>query len=150
MKWWMRLVGALYVLLGIGFIPFINELRIATMIPGMTVPPGSVEYKALIDWTFFFGLDLLVTGAVLIVAARDPKRNLILVWLVIALEIVRGLLADIYYIGRGYASIPFYVGFMTLHLVIIVSGILLARQTAQETGPEQRAVRPGPSATAQS
>ena len=129
MKWWMRIVGGFYVILGIGFIPFLNELRLEQMIPGFNAAPTSVTYKALIDWTFFFGLDLLIIGIMLLYASRQPEKNLILAWLIIWLEAVRGVLADIYYILRGYASIPFYIGFMIVHLIIIVSGIVLIRRT---------------------
>ncbi len=128
LTWWMRFVGAFYLLLGIGFIPFINEARLPLMLPTFTASPNTVEYKALIDWTFVFGLDLLVIGAVLIYGARNPLKNVILVWLVIWLEAIRGILDDIYYISRGYVSVPFYVGFIVVHAIIIVTGIIFLRQ----------------------
>jgi hypothetical protein len=28
LKWWMRVVGIFYLVLGIGFVPFINEARL--------------------------------------------------------------------------------------------------------------------------
>ncbi len=45
----MRLVGIFYLILGIGFVPFINEARLALLLPAFKAPPASIEYKALID-----------------------------------------------------------------------------------------------------
>ena len=87
-----------------------------------------MEYKALVDWTFIFGIDLLVIGGGLSDSARNPLKNMMLVWLVIWLEAIRGILADIHYISRGYASVPFYLGFIVVHVIIIVTGIIFLRQ----------------------
>ena len=138
LKWWMRVVGVFYLILGIGFVPFINEARLPLMLPTFSAQPNSVEYKALIDWTFVFGLDLLVIGAVLIYASRDPLKNVILSQTVILLELVRGVLDDIYYSSRGYVSVGFYVGFIITHLIIIVTGIVIIRQASAEAGRARR------------
>ncbi len=131
LKLWMRIVGVLYLLLGIGFVPFLNELRIRSLVP-ITAGPETIEYKALIDWTFVFGLDLIVIGSMLIYGARNPLRNIILVQTVVLLELIRGILDDIYYITRGYASVPFYIGFIVVHMLIIVTGVLFWRQAEGE------------------
>ncbi len=127
----MRIVGILYVVLGIMFVPFLNELRIRSLVP-ITAGPDTIEYKALIDWTFVFGLDLLVIGAMLVYASRQPLKNVILAQTVVLLELIRGVLDDLYYISRGYAWVPFYIGFIVLHLVIIVTGVLFWRQAERE------------------
>lgn len=124
LKWWFRMVGALYLLLGVGFIPALNAARLPMMFPG--VETSGIAYHSLLDFSFMFGLDLLVTGAFLLWASRDPFKNISVVWLVIALEIVRGILDDLYMISQGYAA-PFYIGFIVLHLIIIVTGIQFAR-----------------------
>jgi len=132
LKWWFRIVGAFYLLLGIGFFPPINEARLPFMLP-MDAGPDTIAYKALIDWMLTFGLDLLVTGAFLLYASRNPLKHLNLVWLLIWLEAIRGIVDDIYYISRGYASVPFYIGFIVVHLIIIATGIAVVRQTQAKT-----------------
>ncbi len=127
LTWWFRLVGGLYLLLGLGFVPAINARRIPRMLPGFDALPGSVAYHAFLDFTFMFGLDLMVIGGSLLYASRNPKRHLSLLWLVVALEIVRGILDDLYMISQGYAP-TVLLGFIALHLVIIASGMVLARQ----------------------
>ncbi len=131
LKNWFRVVGVIYVLLGVGFIPFINATRLEMMLPGFDAPVGGVAYRGLLDFTFMFGLDLLVTGGFLLFASRDPLRYVPLVWLIVALEIVRGILDDVYMIVRGYAA-PFYIGFIILHLIIIITGIVFSRQALRE------------------
>lgn len=132
LKWWFRAVGAIYVLLGIGFIPLLNAARIPLMLPGFDAPAGGVAYRGLLDFSFMFGLDLLVIGGFLLHASRDPLKHVPIVWLVVALEAVRGILDDIYMIAQGYAA-PVYIGFIVLHLVIIATGIRSVRQAQAES-----------------
>ncbi len=108
-------------------LPPINEGRLPLLIT-VDVPTTSVVYKSLIDWMFTFGLDLLVTGGFLLYASRNPAKYLNLVWLIIWLEAIRGVLDDIYAITRGIYSVPFYFGFIVVHLVIIGTGIAFVRQ----------------------
>lgn len=129
LKWWFRVVGILYFLLGVGFVPALNAARLQMMLPG--VETSGVTYHGLLDFSFMFGLDLIVTGAFMLWASRDPLKNLSIVWLVVALEIVRGILDDFYMISQGYAA-PFYIGFIVLHLTIIVTGIVFLRQAQVE------------------
>jgi hypothetical protein len=124
LKWWFRIVGAIYLLLGIGFVPALNAARLPMMLLG--VETSGVTYHGLLDFSFMFGLDLIVTGVFMLWASRDPLNNLSIVWLVVALEIVRGILDDLYMISQGYAA-PFYIGFIVLHLTIIITGVRFAR-----------------------
>lgn len=139
LKWWFRAVGAIYVLLGIGFIPVVNAARIPLMLPGFDAPAGGTAYRGLLDFSFMFGLDLLVIGLYLLYASRDPLRHVSIVWLVVALEAVRGILDDIYMIARGYDALV-YGAFIVLHLVIIATGITFVRRV-QADHPQRN--RPG-------
>ncbi len=112
-----------------GFVPALNASRVPMMLPG--VETSGVTYHGLLDFSFMFGLDLIVTGAFMLWASRDPLKNLSIVWLVVALEIVRGILDDLYMISKGYAA-PFYIGFIVLHLTVIATGILSLRQAQAE------------------
>jgi hypothetical protein len=132
LQWWFRIVGAIYVLLGIGFVPALNAGRLSMILPGFDAPIGGVAYRGLLDFSFMFGLDLLVTGLYLLYASREPQRHISIVWLVVALEFVRGILDDIYMIASGYAA-PFYLGFIVLHTLIIITGVMFARQAQAQT-----------------
>ena len=135
LRWWFRIVGLIYTLLGVGFIPALNAARLPMMLPNLDAPVGGVAYRGLLDFSFMFGLDLLVIGIFLLYASRNPLRHLWLVWLIVALEIVRGVFDDVYMIAQGYAP-PVYIGFIVLHLVIIGTGLLFARQV-NESGDKR-------------
>lgn len=125
----MRVVGGFYVVLGLGFLPPVNEARFEVFLPAFDAPQDSVAFRALIDWTFVFGLDTAVLGGMLLWASRRPVRHLVLVWTVVALELTRGAGWDFYYLLRGYTpSVGFYTVFIVVHLVIAASGVLLARR----------------------
>jgi hypothetical protein len=144
LKWWFRAVGAIYVIFGIGFLPPLNAARLPLMLPGFDAPVGGVAYNALLDFSFMFGLEIIVLGLFLIAASRDPLRFVPLVWLVVALEAVRGVLDDVYMIARGYDT-ALYVGFIIVHLVVIGTGVAFVRQAEAEATraqPDARSTRP--------
>ena len=128
MRWWMWIVGGVNLLLGLGFIPFVNERRLGITLPALEAGPDTVVYRALIDWMFLFGLDLAVVGAALLYWSRDPERARPLVWVAIALELVHGTGFDLYYTTRGYVSVPFYLAFAAVHLTAVVVGVALLRR----------------------
>jgi hypothetical protein len=100
--------------------------RIESAIPGFDAPAGGTAVSGLLDYMLLFALELLVLGAFLIVASFRPAWHEPLVWLVVALGVVRGVVDDVYMIAAGYPPAMF-VGFIALHLAIIVSGLLLLR-----------------------
>jgi hypothetical protein len=135
LKWWFRIVGAFYVVLGIGFVPALNAARLPMILPDFDAPIDGVAYRALLDFSFMFGLDLLVIGAFLLYASRDPSRFIPVAWLVVVLEAVRGVVDDVYMIARGYDA-GFYLSFILVHLVIIATGVVSVRKAeAAMSGP---------------
>lgn len=135
LRWWMRIVGVFYLLLAIRLLPVINAGQFAAGLRNFTASPNSTEFKAIVDWMFTFGLDLGVVGALLLIAARDPLKNLILVQLVIAQEALRGVVADLWFISRGWVVTSFYVGFIIVHLLIIGTGLAVYPRRAAARPP---------------
>jgi hypothetical protein len=129
MRNWMYVVGGLYVLLGARFLPAVNGRQVLRMLPAWTAPRNSIEFKALVDWQWTFGLDLFAIGLVAIVVAAagsvDGCRSV--VWVIAAREAVGGILPDAWLIVRGYTSRAFYAGFIVVHAAIIGSGLALVR-----------------------
>ncbi len=132
LTWWFRIVGGIYVLLGIGFIPALNAVRLPMMIPNFDAPIGGAAYRALLDYTFMFGLEMMVVGGFLLYASRAPRRHLNLVWLIVWLELVRGIVDDMYMIWQGYSP-AFMIGFTVLHLIVIGTGLLFVRGVQKGT-----------------
>lgn len=121
---WMRIVGIIYILLGIGFIPMVNEARAPYAFPFTDGAEETLLFGAFIDYSFAFGIDLLVMGGFLLWATRDPDRYTWLVWLVVWLEGFR-VVGDLWTFTRPYPGSfqAVIVGFIVLHLIIVVTGV---------------------------
>jgi hypothetical protein len=135
MRRWMVAVGSFYLLLGLRLLPPINgpmieAVGVDALYTAGDLEPGTAVFSFVLDWMGTFGTSLLPLGAILLMAARDSSRNRLLVHLVIWHELTAGVVADAWYIGRGYVSTGFYLGFIVLHLVIVGTGIRALRRTA--------------------
>lgn len=135
---WMQAVGAIFLLLGVGFIPPINEARVPFAFPFAEGAEGTLLFKAFIDYSFAFGIDLLVLGGFLWWAARRPSEHVWLVWLVVWTEAFR-VVGDAWALTRGYPESMNWVfgGFIVFHIAVVVTGVLTVRRERTSTKPEQ-------------
>lgn len=126
---WMVGVAVVYLLLFVNLASLVLvPTRLTQLSPAFDAPISSVAAQATIDALLMFGLDLAVIAAVLLWASRNPLRHVVLVWLVIGLELVRGIADDLYLLlFRDYVVDEFYYGFIVLHVVIIATGYLAYR-----------------------
>lgn len=128
LKWWMRVVGSFYILLFI--MASILQLPPKTMLAGegITYQIDNFAHRLLVDTWVMFGLELGVIGVALWFASRNPAQNRFFVWVVIGLEVVRGIVDDIYMLIRGYDP-AFYIGWIIVHTIIIAWAYYGLRQT---------------------
>ena len=127
LKWWMRVVGAVYVF---GFLAS-SVLRLPIRAEG---PPGILEHAASGDATARFVLDTWFTlgvymgaaGIGLLVASRTPERARMLVWTVMGMELA-GIVADINKVAHGTYAAPLV--WMAVHAAIIAVGFFLQSRT---------------------
>lgn len=141
LRWWMRVVGGLYLLLFIGTLPPISmptQSRLGQY-PGLAALTENVAFDLLVETWFMFGLELAVIGVMLIIASRDPVRNIILAQTVIGLELVRGIVDDLWLLANGHPP-GLLIGFIVLHLLIIIPGFVFVRQADKEPVPAGAAV----------
>jgi hypothetical protein len=127
-KWWLRIVGAFYVLLTVMnlMMLFFYPKMIADTLPASF---GGNEYaiKAFADAWLVFVLELGVIGGMLLYASRNPAQSRLLVLLVVYAELFRGIVADAIWITRGYSAAS-YVPFIILHGIIIATGLIFMRK----------------------
>jgi len=125
MKTWLWVVGSFYVLLGVRFLPAINSKQFRNVLPDWTAPPESVEFKALVDWQWCFGLDLLAIGLVAVVGAAVGRSVGLpyIIWVVVARELIGGIIPDAWLIMRGYTNRRLYSAFIVIHAAIIATGL---------------------------
>jgi hypothetical protein len=127
LTWWFRIVGAFYLLLtlmnlyGIFINPqfYRDQLGIA----------NDLATKTFIDAWMAFVMDMLVIGGFLLWASRDPLKHLSVVWFVVLMEVFHGIVDDLFLIARGYDAAGYLV-FSGIHLVIIVTGVVFAREAS--------------------
>ena len=135
LKWWFRVVGVFYLFLGVTSLygTFIDPLYFAQLHEIATNP--DIVKAFVIGWSPFT-FEIVGIATFMLWASRDPIRYLGAVWLLVWLEFLHGVLGDMYLILNGF-SVGFYIGFIVVHFIIIVTGILFARQIS--TQPSQGA-----------
>jgi len=128
LKWWMRVVGAFY-LLQFVMMAFVRAPIRALGPEGALALASSGDPLArfLVDTWIAFGLEVGVIGTALLIASRTPGQARALVWTVIGIELVKGPAYDIYMIARGYELTAFVI-WIVIHTVIIASGIYSLRK----------------------
>lgn len=138
LQWWLRGVGIFYLFLTAVnlYAIFINTQFLKLDIP---FPVDDAGFRITLDFWLTFILDLLVVGAFLLWASREPLKHINLVWLVIWLELIRGVADDFYLIARGYDA-GFYTGFTVVHIIIIATGIIFARQASAQNSATRSTV----------
>lgn len=122
LRTWMRIVGGFYVFLGLINTPPVVAARMGLQYPNLELALDHMAVRAINDLWFVFGTEMAVIGIMLIVGSGEPLRGKILVQTVLLLELIRGILLDVYWISRGYYVNFHYAAWIVIHLIIIVSG----------------------------
>ena len=131
LTWWMRIVGAFYLLQFV--MMAIVRAPIRAMGPAGTLDladAGDPLAKFLVDTWLVFGVEVGVIGAGLLVASRIASQARALVWTVIAIELVKGPPMDLYMISRGYPVTPMVV-WIVIHSLVIATGVLALRSAGR-------------------
>lgn len=133
LKWWFRIVGGFYFLLGVVWSPLVGVNMLARqMFPNYDAPLGGVADKFLYNVGGMLGFEWIVMGAYMIYASREPAKHFSIVWLVIGYEILRGIVDDLFLIAQGY-PVASYVAWIVIHLIIITTGVMFTRQAQAQT-----------------
>jgi hypothetical protein len=136
-------VGLVYLLLAanLGSLVVVPD-RVYQFYPTYDAPLDSVATAVAVDVALMVGLEFAVLGAALLWASRRPTAYAGLVPLIVALELVRGILDDVYLLTmRAYPIDAIYYGFIVLHLVVIVTGLAVYpgwRVFGTGAGPTER------------
>ncbi len=125
-KWWLRVVGAFYLLLTA---MNLYGLFINTSFFNSTLPYEATDttVKAFADAWLVFVAELGVLGGMMLYASRNPERSSVLVWTIVWAEVFRGIVTDAIWISRGYSTSSYAV-FIVIHLIIIATGVYFIRQ----------------------
>jgi hypothetical protein len=124
----MRIIGGFY-LLQFVMIAFVRA-PIQAFGPEGTLSSeaaGDPLARFLVDTWVGFGLESAAIGIGLLVASRAASLAKPLVWTVLAIELAKGIIFDVYMIMRGYDALGFAV-WIVIHSIIIVTGMLALRK----------------------
>lgn len=139
LAWWFRIVGALYVLLGVAnTYGLIQPQFVAGSLPMADDP---VAVQAFVDGWSAFALEMLAIGTFAVWASRDALRHVSAGWLIVWLEVFHGILGDVYLIARGYDAAA-YIAFTVVHAAVIVTGVLFLRRASGEMAADATAAAP--------
>jgi hypothetical protein len=123
----MRIIGVFYLLQFVMMVFVRAPIRAMGFEDALArAAAGEALPRFLIDTWVTFGLEVGAIGAALLFAARAPERARGLVWAIVAIEIGRGIVADIYMLARGQRVVVAVV-WMVLHTVVIVTALLCLR-----------------------
>jgi BphX-like len=102
-KWWMRIIGMFYLLLTLGslWVVFINPQLFGAMFP---FSANELSLRAFSDAWLIFALEMGMLGIIMLYAARESRRNGILVLTVSVLELIRGAGGDLLWMLRGWPT----------------------------------------------
>ncbi len=131
LRWWMRIIGVVYLLLfvGMSIIQAPPEAYLSAL--GVTPDPQGATFRLLVNTWMALGLEIGVVGVALLVASREPARHTLLVWLVLGMELLRGIVADIFWYLDGVITVGPLIFWLVFHGVIIAWGYFALRQSQQ-------------------
>jgi hypothetical protein len=134
LKWWLRIVGSLYLMEGIGLtlMAFLATDEFAAM--WASAAAGSLD-AAAVRGTLIAGLPGVLTwvllGSMMWIFSRVPARARVLVITVVAWELLVWLPVDLVGFLNGFDAAR-AATLITIHAVIGISGMLLLRRTPRE------------------
>lgn len=125
--WWLRIVGVFYLLQFVAMV--VVRAPIRSVGPEGTLAlasGGDPMARFVVDTWITFGLEVGAIGVGLWIASRMPEQARALVWTIIAIEVGRGIIDDVYMLSRGYEP-AVYAIWMVIHTIVIVTGLVALR-----------------------
>lgn len=130
LKWWLRIVGALYLLEGGGLSLAAVFSRDSFAAIWASAPEGSLDETA-VRGVLLAGLPGVLTwvllGFFMLIFSSVPGRARVLVTIVAAWELLVWLPVDVTSVFNGFA-VPRAATLIAIHAVIGVTGLLMLRQ----------------------
>jgi hypothetical protein len=141
-KRWMQIVGAFYVLQFIMMVFVRAPVRTMGPPDALTLADaGDPIARFLVDTWVIFGLEVGGIGVALLLASRMAHEAKSLVWAVIAVELSRGIIADLWYLTTRGDHFSVMGPWLVIHTAIIVTGALaLRRDSSPDVVPASTAV----------
>ncbi|MFN2502820.1 MAG: BphX family protein [Acidimicrobiales bacterium] len=129
LAWWMRVVGVFYLLQFVMMAVVRAPIRTAGPEGALAqADAGEPVARFLVDTWLTLGLEVGAIGVAVLVASRHPGQARGVVWTVLAIELGRGILLDLYMLSRG-TKVSVYGVWIVIHALVIVTGLRSLRGT---------------------
>ena len=122
LRWWMRVMGLLYVLVGLSAF-LLQEQLLHLAFPRIDAATHGDSYLALRTTLTVWGSYVGLIGGAVLVGSRNPLRHVGLAWLVIATE-ASGALGDVWLSTLDHVNAAVTVPGIPFHLITIALGVL--------------------------
>jgi hypothetical protein len=134
LAWWMRIVGVFYLVQFVMMVFFRAPIRaIGPEKALLQASLGEPVARFLVDTWITFGLEVGAIGGALLIASRSALQARALVWAVIGVEVMRGIVNDMYMYWRGYDFTVLAI-WIVIHTAIIVTGLFALRSARPVEG----------------
>jgi hypothetical protein len=128
---WMRIVGVFYVLQFVAMAIVRAPIRVQGPVGTLALADaGDPLATFVVDIWRTFGLEVLAIGVAVLVFSRRPSEARGVAWTVLSIELMRGLVNDIYMLVTRGDDIAFYCIWIVIHSTVIVTGLLVLRATS--------------------
>ena len=131
LKWWLRIVGAWYLLFGMMDVYALFDPELVASYYGTITEELAI--RVLAETTLLVGLGMTVLGVMMFVAARDPGRARFFILTVAMLELFQFVLYDVVVLQSGSLPASIVIPILVIHLIFGVTGIIFLRQTAAQS-----------------
>ncbi|MBI3163850.1 MAG: hypothetical protein HYZ24_04145 [Chloroflexi bacterium] len=131
LKWWLRIVGGFYLLIGGADVYFalFNPQALAASYGTIT---DELAVRVIAVTNLIVGLGMVVPGVMMFIAVREPGRARFFVLAIALLELFQwipyNVVALLHRTSPASAAIPLLV----LHTIFGITGIVFLRQTKAE------------------
>ena len=140
-KWWLRIVGSLYLVEGVGLTAQALLARDAFAAIWASTPEGALDATA-VRGILMAGLPGVMTwallGALMWIFSGTPSKGRVLVIVVSAWELLVWAPTDLVGLLNGF-EVPRAVTLITIHAVIGITGIVVLRRTPHDAPAAVRA-----------
>jgi hypothetical protein len=130
LKWWLRIVGSLYLLEGIGiaaqafFVPA-EFAAIWASVPAETL--DAIAIRGMLIAGLPGVLTWVLLGALMWIYSRVPEKARVLVIVVVAWELLVWAPVDVIGVFNGFV-VPRALALLAIHAAIGISGLVLLRR----------------------
>ncbi|MEK6753711.1 MAG: hypothetical protein AABZ00_15755 [Chloroflexota bacterium] len=131
LKWWFRIVGGFYLLLGVPNVYFslFNPQALSATYGTIT---DELAIRVIADTNLIVGLGMAVLGVMMFIAAREPGRAIFFGLAIAMLELFQWVPYNVVALLHRTLFSSVEIPFLILHLIFGITGIAFLRQTKAE------------------